>query len=73
MTWTVLLRRPSVGVPVIVAAVVVLLGLSTLVGESEDANIGLGIFVLVGLPVVGVLLVWSLLRALWIRSRERRR
>lgn len=65
-------RWRSVLVPLLAAGLIAGLGLLALLNGTPDANIGLGLFILIGLPVIAVLLLWSLARAIWLITRRRR-
>jgi 4-amino-4-deoxy-L-arabinose transferase-like glycosyltransferase len=61
----------GVAAAVLAAAVVLALGLAAWLDDPPDANIGLGLFLLFGLPLVVLLLLWALLRTRRIRRAER--
>ena len=61
----------GVAATVLAAAVVLVLGLAAWLDDPPDADIGLGLFLLSGLPLVVLLLLWALLRTHRMPRAER--
>ena len=61
----------GVAAAVLGAAVVLVLGLAAWLDDPPDADIGLGLLLLSGLPLVVLLLLWALLRTHRMPRAER--